>query len=73
MDGAPDTSDSFAETVVFLSHFKDLHDPRQRGKVCYPLEEILLLGGVAEDVEIAFGGASGLGDMTASGGEIKGH
>ena len=30
-------------------------------------------GGVAEDVEIAFGGASGLGDMTASGGEIKGH
>ena len=33
----------------------------------------LWLGGVAEDVEIAFGGASGLGDMTASGGEIKGH
>ncbi len=31
------------------------------------------IGGVAEDVEIAFGGASGLGDMTASGGEIKGH
>lgn len=43
MDGTADTSDSFAETVVFLSHFKELHDPRQRGKVCYPLEEILLL------------------------------
>ena len=43
MDGAPAPSDSLAEAVVFLSHFKDLHDPRQRGKVCYPLEEILLL------------------------------
>ena len=31
------------ETVVFLTYFKDLHDPRQQGKVCYPLEEILLL------------------------------
>ena len=30
-------------TVVFLNYFKDLHDPRQQGKVCYPLEEILLL------------------------------
>ena len=43
MDSAPDASGSFDETVVFLSHFKDLHDRRQRGKVCYPLEEILLL------------------------------
>ena len=31
------------ETVVFLSHFKDLQDPRQQAKVTYPLEEILLL------------------------------
>ena len=31
------------ETVVFLDYFKDLHDPRQQGKVCYPLEEIPLL------------------------------
>lgn len=31
------------ETVVFLSHFKDLPDPRQLGKVVYPLNEILLL------------------------------
>ncbi len=43
MDDTPDASDTLAETAVFLSHFKDLHDPRQRGKVCYPLEEILLL------------------------------
>ncbi len=34
---------AFDETVVFLSHFKDLKDPRQQGKVDYPLEEILLL------------------------------
>src|SRR5246500_3197401 len=31
------------ETVVFLNHFKDLPDPRQPGKVIYPLEEVLLL------------------------------
>ena len=36
-------SDIHAETIVFLSHFKDLADPRQAGKVRYPLEEILLL------------------------------
>jgi len=34
---------AFDETVVFLSHFNDLKDPRQQGKVDYPLEEILLL------------------------------
>jgi len=26
------------ETVVFLDHFNDLPDPRQHGKVMYPLE-----------------------------------
>ena len=31
------------ETVVFLRHFEDLPDPRQPGKVTYPLDEILLL------------------------------
>jgi predicted transposase YbfD/YdcC len=36
-------SAAFAETVVFLKHFNDLHDPRQPGKVTYPLDEILLL------------------------------
>ena len=29
--------------VDFLSHFCALDDPRQQGKVDYPLEEILLL------------------------------
>src|SRR5664279_5618787 len=32
-----------AETIVFLDHFRELPDPRQRGKVMYPLDEILLL------------------------------
>jgi hypothetical protein len=31
------------EAVVFLNHFKDLPDPRQLGKVIYPLDEVLLL------------------------------
>ena len=43
MAGAPTESTALDETVVFLSHFKDLEDPRQKGKVSYPLEEILLL------------------------------
>ena len=31
------------ETTVFLSHFADLPDYRQKGKVAYPLDEVLLL------------------------------
>jgi predicted transposase YbfD/YdcC len=31
------------ETTVFLSYFKDLTDYRQKGKVSYPLDEVLLL------------------------------
>jgi predicted transposase YbfD/YdcC len=42
MDGATDCA-AFDETVVFLRYFKDLQDPRQQGKIAYPLEEILLL------------------------------
>jgi predicted transposase YbfD/YdcC len=34
---------AFGEAVVFLRHFRDLPDPRQRGKVTYPLDEVLLL------------------------------
>ena len=34
---------ALGEAVVFLNHFKDLPDPRQPGKVVYPLEEVLLL------------------------------
>jgi predicted transposase YbfD/YdcC len=32
-----------AETTVFLDYFKELPDPRQPGKVIYPLNEVLLL------------------------------
>ena len=28
---------AFGETVVFLDYFNDLPDPRQAGKVMYPL------------------------------------
>lgn len=31
------------ETTVFLRYFEDMPDPRQRGKVIYPLDEVLLL------------------------------
>jgi predicted transposase YbfD/YdcC len=43
MDTAGDDSGAIAETVVFLNHFKDLPDPRQRGKIMYPLAEVLVL------------------------------
>jgi predicted transposase YbfD/YdcC len=34
---------ALGESVVFLNHFKDMPDPRQRCKVTYPLDEVLLL------------------------------
>jgi hypothetical protein len=43
MDGTATDGATFAEAVIFLHHFKDLKDPRQQGKVAYPLDEILLL------------------------------
>jgi predicted transposase YbfD/YdcC len=43
MEDATTDCGAFDETVVFLSYFKDLKDPRQQGKVTYPLDEILLL------------------------------
>jgi DDE_Tnp_1-associated len=43
MEGAVAECGAFGEAVVFLSHFKGLRDPRQRGKVVYPLDEVLLL------------------------------
>jgi predicted transposase YbfD/YdcC len=43
MDNTPTEAAAIYETVVFLNYFKDLHDPRQQGKVTYPLDEILLL------------------------------
>ncbi len=43
MDRSAETFDASFEAVVFLNHFRDLPDPRQRGKVTYPLDEVLLL------------------------------
>src|SRR6202165_1087805 len=55
------------EAVVFLDYFKDLPDPRQRGKVTYPLDEVLLLcllavlGGAETFVDIARFGEKKIG------------
>ena len=43
MEGVAKEFGAKAEAIVFLDHFKELPDPRQRGKVLYPLDEILLL------------------------------
>src|ERR1700693_5925235 len=56
-----------SEAVVFLNHFKGLPDPRQPGKVIYPLAEVLLLcllavlGGAETFVDIALFGEKILG------------
>lgn len=34
---------AYGEAIVFLEHFEGLADPRQRGKVRYSLDEVLLL------------------------------
>ena len=33
---------AFDQVVEWLEHFEELEDPRQSGKVAYPLEEMLL-------------------------------
>lgn len=43
MDGMAAAGGASGETVVFLDHFRALADPRQSGKVLYPLDEVLLL------------------------------
>jgi predicted transposase YbfD/YdcC len=43
MDGVAEGCGAFGEAVVFLRYFEDLPDPRQPGKVTYPLDEVLLL------------------------------
>src|SRR5277367_5534751 len=43
MDELTVDGEAIAEAVSFLSYFNDLPDPRQRGKVVYPLAEVLLL------------------------------
>src|SRR5260370_18888048 len=58
---------ALSEATVFLDYFKDLPDPRQRGKVVYPLNEVLLLcllavlGGAETFVDIARFGEKKLG------------
>src|ERR1700689_5544736 len=59
MEDTPADNEALSEAVVFLNHFNDLPDPRQRGKVTYPLKEVLLLAllavlaGAESFVEIA--------------------
>ncbi len=43
MDATELDGSAFSETTAFLSYFKDMPDSRQRGKIAYPLDEILLL------------------------------
>jgi predicted transposase YbfD/YdcC len=53
---------ALGEALVFLNHFKDLPDPRQPGKVVYPLDEVLLLCLLA-----VLGGAETFVDMALFG------
>jgi len=43
MDGAGADCGALNESIVFLEYFSDLEDPRQPGKIVYPLNEVLLL------------------------------
>ncbi len=43
MDGGTADCGALSESIVFLWYFRDLSDPRQQGKVIYPLNEVLLL------------------------------
>src|SRR5437667_7829906 len=43
MERAAEGFGALSEATVFLDYFKDLSDPRQRGKIIYPLDEVLLL------------------------------
>ena len=43
MDGRSAEGGALCEAIVFLDYFNDLVDPRQQGKVLYPLREVLLL------------------------------
>ena len=59
MAGAEWEFGAIGEATVFLAYFQDLPDLRQRGKVIYPLAEVLLLcllavlGGADSFVDIA--------------------
>ena len=59
--------EAISEAIVFLDYFRDLPDPRQLGKVTYPLDEVLLLcllavlGGAETFVDIARFGEKKIG------------
>jgi predicted transposase YbfD/YdcC len=67
MQPAAGEFEAIDETVVFLDNFKDLPDPRQLGKVTYPLGEVLVLcllavlGGAETFVDIARFGEKKIG------------
>jgi predicted transposase YbfD/YdcC len=67
MDGSATDSGALSEAIGFLYHFKDMPDHRQRGKVMYPLDEVLLLAlfavlaGAESFVDIARFGCKKLG------------
>jgi predicted transposase YbfD/YdcC len=67
MEKAAAAVGALGEAVVFLDYFKDLPDPRQRGKVIYPLDEVLLfcllavLGGAETFVDTALFGEKKIG------------
>src|SRR5216683_4194652 len=67
MEAVSGDGGAFGEAVVFLRHFRELADPRQRGKVTYPLDEVLLLcllavlGGAETFVDIARFGEKKIG------------
>ena len=60
-DSTRDDGDIF-EATVFLDHFDSLADPRQQGKVLYPLGEVLLLALLA-----TLAGAEGFTDIARFG------
>jgi hypothetical protein len=51
-----------AEATIFLEYFNELPDPRQAGKVIYPLNEVLLLSLLA-----VLAGAESFTDMARFG------
>jgi predicted transposase YbfD/YdcC len=67
MEGTAWEFGAVKEAVVFLEYFRDLPDHRQRGKVTYPLDEVLLLcllavlGGAETFVDIARFGEKKIG------------
>ena len=77
MAGDATDAGGFAEAVCFLGYFSGLPDPRQRGKVLHPLDEVLLLSLLAVlagaetfadiarfgDRKLAFCGGSGRSGM----------